>query len=193
MYPEGEGVDLALVPLAPPKPYQYKHVGIDSFATASVVEEEGIGVGDALVVPGLFTPRAGTKRNLPIVRRGNLAAMPEEPFVDDYGQPYQAYLAELRSIGGLSGSPVFVFLEPGRVAPGGSIVMGRKFFLLGLIRGHWDLTLERADVQLTHEEVASLNRGIAIVVPVTELCDLLMRDDLRKERRAEERRIAAQE
>jgi hypothetical protein len=56
--------------------------------------------------------RAGSTRNIPIVRTGVIAAMPaiDEPFVRK-GEEYHAYLAEMRSIGGLSGSPVFVFLD----------------------------------------------------------------------------------
>ena len=34
-----------------------------------------------------------------------------EPLTDKRRKPYYAYLAELRSIGGLSGSPVFVFID----------------------------------------------------------------------------------
>ena len=45
--------------------------------------------------------------NLPIVRLGAIAAMPGEYIKTDWGC-LRAYLIEARSIGGLSGSPVFI-------------------------------------------------------------------------------------
>ena len=84
---------------------------INVLVDAPVAERNGIGPGDELFAIGLFSLRVGTQRNIPIVRSGILAAMPydSEPFTKD-GHPYHAYLAEMRSIGGLSGSPVFIFM-----------------------------------------------------------------------------------
>jgi len=59
----------------------------------------------------LWTRKSG-KLSLPLTSRsyafGNIAAMPEELIeVRDFGM-MQAYLVESRSLGGISGSPVFV-------------------------------------------------------------------------------------
>jgi hypothetical protein len=57
---------------------------------------------------GLFTRFTGTTHLIPIVRTGNVAMMPRDRLpIAGFGE-MEAYLAEGRSIGGLSGSPVFV-------------------------------------------------------------------------------------
>ena len=62
------------------------------FATQEIIDARGIGPGDDLVVMGLFASHVGRRRNLPIVRTGNIASMPQEPLVDpNTGQSYDAY------------------------------------------------------------------------------------------------------
>jgi len=111
--------------------------------TPALIEREGIGLGDDVFVVGLFSRRAGQARNIPIIRVGNIVAMPEEPIKTATGLQ-DAYLIELLSIGGLSGSPVFTYLGGIRrdspvdreitvTARAGAI------HLLGLVHGHWDL------------------------------------------------------
>jgi hypothetical protein len=116
-------------------------IPMEMLADSQVLKSRGIGIGDELFAVGLFVQRAGSTRNIPIVRTGVIAAMPskDEPFFR-HGGEYHAYLAEMRSIGGLSGSPVFVFLNRIRTVDAG-IPEGHDYgmFLLGLIRGHWDL------------------------------------------------------
>jgi hypothetical protein len=169
--------DLAAAPLnLPPKIFKQTLLPVAMLATPQVVEEEEIGVGDELYVVGLFTKRHGKSKNIPIVRTGIISAMPDEPIDDPLtGVPYHAYLAELRSIGGLSGSPVFVELGPGRVA--GDEVQGleeRTFYLLGLIRGHWPKKeYEVADFAVDTDEQHMLNTGIAAVTPIGKLSDIV--------------------
>lgn len=100
--------DVAVLPMAPPTTeFLYVVTKRESMATADVIAAEAIGIGDELVVVGLFTSHFGRTRNLPIVRAGIIAAMPDEPLEDrDSGEFFDAYLAEVRSVGGLSGSPV---------------------------------------------------------------------------------------
>jgi hypothetical protein len=66
-----------------------------------------IGIGDAVFITGLFSHHPGKARNLRVIRVGNIAAMPDEPVKTQRGE-MEAYLIEARSLGGLSGSPVFV-------------------------------------------------------------------------------------
>ena len=82
------------------------------FADDVQIRSLNVGIGDELITVGLFTQRHGAQKKIPIVRSGIIAAMPDEPFEDqNTGKPYHAYLVEARSIGGLSGSPVFVSLD----------------------------------------------------------------------------------
>jgi hypothetical protein len=150
-------------------------------ATPDIIAKHRIGIGDEVFITGLFVTHSGTERNIPILRVGNIAAVPEEAVKTPMGA-MEAYLIEARSIGGLSGSPVFVYLDPIRqgAGPKGSILVssgedpiGGSFFLLGLIHGHYDvpvvLDLDGAD-GLRDKAV---NMGIAIVVPVTRIIETI--------------------
>jgi hypothetical protein len=178
-YSENQGSDVAVMPLGlPSDKFQFKHVPLNLIATDTVIQEHDIGVGDELCVAGLFSRRSGIQRNLPIIRKGIISAMPGEPLQDpDSGFDYVAYLAEVRSTGGLSGSPVFVFLQPGRVHRG-EIKMERRFYLLGMMRGHWDHNLAGSGA-----DIDALNMGIAIVTPIQDVLDVLNCEELVEERR----------
>ena len=179
-YPEDEAVDVAVlyasVDVSEPdkRRADYKILETPGFVTDELIKEEGIGIGDDLITVGLFAHRYGKQRNLPIVRSGIISSMPEEPLVDENtGLPYHAYLTELRSIGGLSGSPVFYTNQ-----------MAKTAFLLGMVRGHWDAKMQLSATDFDDYEVRDINTGIAIVTPIQEVAKLLKRDDLVKERRA---------
>jgi hypothetical protein len=146
-------------------------------ATAEVISNLGIGIGDEVFTVGLFYRHYGTRRNIPIVRFGTIAAMPEEP-VDVGGQPMEAYLVETRSIGGLSGSPVFTWLLP-YAAPGKSVFRDNQIYLLGLMHGHWDLEKALQD-ELTPDKTEDepLNTGIGVVVPVAKIVEALKQERL---------------
>ena len=125
---------------------------------------------------GLFHRHAGTKKNTPVVRTGNIAAMPEEP-VDTARGPMEAYLVEARSIGGLSGSPVFVHLGIVRNVEGQVKFATQKwgvFYLLGMMQGHWEMPL--LDVDFANEDERGLvtaNMGIAVVSPADRILEVL--------------------
>ena len=57
---------------------------IERFATDSVIEKEGIGIGDEIFITGLFGYHPGAKKNIPIVRIGHIAAIPEEPIKTEF-------------------------------------------------------------------------------------------------------------
>ena len=156
-WPSVEGVDFLSFPLA-----------------GSVDEHTGHGVGDEVFLPGLFVNHAGTERNIPIVRVGNIAAMPAEPVSSKIG-PLDAYLIEARSIGGLSGSPVFVNLGLHRMIDGELMQAGAGhagvYHLLGMMHGHYQVqappTGDEAAMDALNDE--AINMGIAIVVPVDRI------------------------
>jgi hypothetical protein len=71
-----------------------------------LILERDLTLGEEIFIVGTFIGRVGERRNIPIVRVGNVAALPVEPI--DYASPRDpAYLIETRSLGGISGSPVF--------------------------------------------------------------------------------------
>lgn len=150
-------------------------------------------VGYEIYFVGLFSEHAGSERNLPIARFGHIARMPGKVSIEHQGTSSEivAYLAEIHSIGGLSGSPVF-FLHPmmigtERVRNDGSVSATRYDLahisgFLGLVSGHYPLSVE------AHEGLSqgdtSFNSGVAIITPADAIRELLMREDLVTKREA---------
>lgn len=178
-HPDDTLVDVAIVPWAPPKDIiDYLSIPINMLATDDVISKEAIGVGDEVFLTGLFRNHYGRDKNLPIVRIGNIALMPEEPISTSNGL-MDAYLVESRSIGGLSGSPVFVHVGGLRQAGGSNRIRGSAFYLLGLMHGHWDLPVTDTD-SLVEDQISGerVNMGIAIVIPVTKILEVINRKEL---------------
>jgi hypothetical protein len=162
--------------------------------TEQMVRLEGIGPGDDTFAIGLFAQHAGKGRNIPIVRVGNIAAMPEEK-VASKTMDIDAYLVEVRSLRGLSGSPVFVSLGPVRQSfyerAMGEINFGYKFVFLGLVHGHWDITRTQTDAYLLDAaDGETINQGIAMVVPADKITQLLERPELADLRRKHDERVS---
>lgn len=113
--------------------------------TPEKAQELSVGVGDEIFIAGLFSYYAGKPRNVPIVRVGNLAAYPEEKIrVKKFGE-MDAYLIEARSIGALSGSPVFYNAygsHKGVFRPSVPYIFSplqndQSFYWIGIIHGHY--------------------------------------------------------
>lgn len=163
------------------------------FVTDLLVRDKQIGLGDEVFVIGLFREVYGKKRNFPIIRSGMIASMLSEPLQDQHtGDDYSAFLVEVRSISGLSGSPVFMALKKRGAemypVPRGFHPMTHQMLLLGLIRGHWDVEESDTVTDFGTSEGERLNTGIAIVTPIQEVEKILMGDELRKSRRADIRK-----
>jgi hypothetical protein len=171
--------------------------------TAARIQKHFIGIGDELWLAGLFWPVPGEGRMRPVLRLGTIAAMPDEPITTQDAQgnpvgPFSAYLVEVRSIGGLSGSPVWVHLGYGRLRDVSDppptppwyeslrdIETGEGLpnYLLGVSRLHWTDRAARGGPIMTDNEEGVVNMGIAGVTPITELTDLLTREDIVKQRK----------
>lgn len=182
IYPEDPSVDLAVLPIGLNTQYvDVKFLDYTMVATDEVIAQHGIGIGDDVVIAGLFTRRYGQKKNIPIVRIGNIAAMPDEPLPDSKtGLAYHAYLIEARSIGGLSGSPVCAYLGPMRPTKEGALNMQQNFlFLIGVIRGHWDHEEPKWKTQIDFvKELEQVNMGIATATPISELHKIIFGEKL---------------
>jgi len=190
-HPQDAAVDVAITPWAPPADVvDYLTIPVSMAATDEVISREGIGIGDEVCLTGLFVNHYGQQRNLPIVRIGNIALMPEEPVqTQDLGF-IDAFLVEARSIGGLSGSPVFVHLAGIRRVGKKSQLKGSVFYWLGLMHGHWDLPVSDIDA-LVKDTLSNqrVNMGIAIVVPVSKILEVLNRGELTEVRKREGERM----
>ena len=175
--------DIALTALGSLRGYDVLPVSTRSFVTDPVIAEQNIGIGDDVFSVGLFIHAPGNKRNTPIIRMGNIAMLPHDQIWIDMGDESKfvdAYLLEARSIGGISGSPVFVRPSKFVRAPNESGVevlvggVGGSPFLLGLMHGHWDI--KESEINKTdwkHDAKRGVNSGISIVIPAQRILDLL--------------------
>jgi len=186
-HPSDRGVDVAVLPAVfyDPTGYEVRAIPQGMAATAEVIHRESIGIGDDVFFTGLFINHYGKNRSLPILRIGNIAMMPEEPLAAGGGTLMDAFLVESRSIGGLSGSPVFVSVAGPRRGTTGMLstaVLTSQSYWLGLMHGHWDGPLSDADAVGEKEE--RVNMGIAIVIPADKILEVLNQERLVAERRA---------
>jgi hypothetical protein len=207
-YPDSDSSDAAVLPwrLLVTQGLHFKCVEYNSFATFTYpgMPGRGVGVGDDLLITGLFSMHYGSQRNYPIARAGILAALPDEPLVDEKtGGSYDAYLAEVRSIGGLSGSPVFIVHRPPnqRIEVPGTLTgfFGPKyetvvaapsaFYLLGLMRSHW--IIDTGPLKPLYKELPELNMGIAVVTPIKEVTQVLESEKLKELRLEDESAMRA--
>jgi len=182
-HPTDNSVDVAVTPWSPPDHVECETIPKQMFITDELIASQSIGTGDEVFIVGLFVHLVGSARNIPIVRIGNIAMMDEEP-VHSRGFGFMnAYLVEARSIGGISGSPVFVWSS----GVGGLL---NSFFLLGSIHGHWDIRPEdkNAFSDRVVDEATTINMGIAIVVPAKKILEVFDHPELVQMRRATEER-----
>lgn len=190
--------DLAILPANQlDDEYQFDHILVPEsmIVDDAILENEKIGIGDEIIVTGLFTHQPGKEHNIPMVRSGIIASMPNEPIrVKWLKKDIDAYLIEVYSVGGFSGSPVFVYLGGRPIAipiTKNKIRIYERlvhfpeqtYFSLGVISGHW--TIKESETgfpnnTLTNEE--KCNTGIAIVIPANKIKDMLNTSKLRKMR-----------
>ena len=157
-----------------------------------------VGLGDDLAFVGLFSKRPGTSRNVPIVRFGNVSAMPGDPITVTLGDEENAYnfdvvgyLAECKSWGGHSGSPVlWTTTRVGRVIEGEGMKGPKQSFLhtglLGLVSAHFDIEQKAHGTgEMPAEIRTAINSGIAVVTPASKIIELLEREDVVDERKSQ--------
>jgi hypothetical protein len=182
-----ESSDVAIFPWVPDvSRYKYAVYPTASVATHDVVKARAIGPGDEVFVSGLLIHHPGETQIMPIVRQGAIAALPKDPIglrIGDYPGAQETSdtvaLLEVRSIGGLSGSPVFLHLPFWRdmakgdlfVGGGESASSGGEHWLLGVMHGFYPVGRNDPDNVSGGNE--NLNTGIAVVTLVDRAMDLI--------------------
>jgi len=179
-HPTDSSVDIALLETGVPEGFDHLVFPLSLCATEEQLKQNEVGLGDEVFVAGLFRHHHGNRRNILIVRVGNVACLTEEKIVTkDYGE-IDAYLIEARSIGGLSGSPVFLNLGVVRKV-GGQVKFaqnGPMFLLFGIVHGHYDAKTSEIDAAASDASgvlaVERVNTGIAIVVPFHKIQEVYL-------------------
>lgn len=194
------GDDVAVMAMIPKNRnlLNIRYIPIRSFANKECIEKHAIGLGDEVFMVGRFISHEGKQKNLPSVRFGNIAMMPHEPVYHPTREIYQeSYLVEIRSIGGYSGSPVFIQVPPFSAPrpnspPKSAASLGVGPFLLSINWGHKHtkekVRDKKGDPISEGWEVRS-NTGMANVVPAWKLEEVLCLDELVAQRKTIEEKV----
>jgi hypothetical protein len=173
--------DVAVLQIVPDlTTYDYKWYPVSNLATSDFLAQRTVGAGDDVFITGLLVHHPGQSKIMPIVRIGNIAALPVDPVNLITGSDVVALL-EVRSIGGLSGSPVFLHLPFWRDGPANSVFQtgprgviagsGGEHRLLGVMHGFYPVGRNDPDGVSSGNE--DLNTGIAVVAYVDRVMDLV--------------------
>jgi hypothetical protein len=171
-------------------------IGLKAALDKNIIQYAAMSIGDGLFMPSLFVGRVGDQKNIPVMRIANLAAMADEPVWG--GSPMRpAYLIETRSLGGTSGSPVFLNVHPERIPGRTSNAPITKddgsysvpYLLIGIFQGIHsgqykdDFVIDEAADRVLPQDV-DFNAGIGIVLPVSQIIETIEQPSLSQPRLA---------
>ncbi len=202
-YHHPNGDDLAIIPFQPDiTKYRLLHVPSSMFISKQIMDDENLGAGDEVFMVGRFIGYDGKQKNEPIVRFGNLSITTPVPIEHPRGYNQESFLAEMRSLSGFSGSPVFIPLEISplnmpRPSKAEYYESENELKLLGIDWGHRDL--HEKVLQKNYDEYGKVsyekvednlwymaNSGISHVVPAWKLGELLNIEKLVEMRKKDE-------
>jgi hypothetical protein len=209
--PHPDGDDLAVAQLGSINPAIHQIIVIPSstFITHEVIKQFRIGPGDDVYMVGRFVHHEGKYRNKPSVRSGIIGLMPDpDEGVQFYegGFEQEAFLVEMRSLSGFSGSPVFFRMpllsfeiisrdrdlkpEAREINPGP--------WLLGIDCGNFKIYDKVYEAEARGKEKvyrktpyeAKTHTGYSIVIPAWKLQDLLNIEEFTMVREKRDNEIA---
>lgn len=189
-HPDGDDLAIAIA-LVDANIYDHSYIPSDLFITQDFIDQHDVGMGDEVFVIGRFRYHEGRKQNLPSAQFGYISQMPNEPVQVqreiDYTSMQDAFLVEMRSIGGYSGSPAFLYLPPftHRMTKDRKSLNGNSYLrLLGVNFGHLptnDLIVDKSGLRVNDWYTKS-NSAMTGVIPAWKLNDILSDELLRAEK-----------
>lgn len=188
--------DLSVLPIVLDDRHQYRAVQRSLYVSDTIMAKHNIGPGDEVCMVGRFVNRDGVQKNSPSVRSGVISTMHQEKIRHPLGHDQETISVEMRSIGGYSGSPVFVFIPPFSVRDDKGDMSNASYYMgfLGIDWGHVK-TSEPVRTNEQHDKHAQLfveyNSGMANVVPAWRLTALLDIPQLAFGRQEEDQRIVS--
>jgi len=104
-------LDIAVAPIADYSALDVLCISTNTILSPRKVDRSDINVGDDVFMMGLFIDHEGGPKNVPAARFGNISMMPnlEAPLPQGKLAPVEAFVLDLHSRTGYSGSPVFVY------------------------------------------------------------------------------------
>jgi hypothetical protein len=180
-HPTDSRVDVAIIRWIPPEAeVKYKRWSVKDFVTREQVTESKYGPGDDVHMFGLLTYAPGKDKNMPVMRSGIVAMIPDDPIATKRGL-MDAYLVEAVSVGGLSGSPVIVTQT--KMHDAGSVRLKGigEIGVLGLVHGHWDAFPDMPGSPDTNRQRSdSIHSGLTVVVPAYKILEVLDQPEMRE-------------
>ena len=186
-HPSGDDVTVAFLRPTDLRDFKTQTVPVKWFVTKAEAfpanEKDrrygGVMIGERCFMVGRFTTLSNEKRNAPAVRFGSVSMIPSAPITNETGFKQDSFLVEMHSIGGFSGSPVFV--------GNSNTFHGGMARLLGVDWGHIHVRrYVMKNGKRVRDEYVDVNSGAAAVVPAWKLQELLDGDDVTAIRRREE-------
>jgi len=195
VHPTDANADVAVIQVAMHPSADIVPVAVETIGLPEKLNKITAGIGDETHTVGLFSAVPGNQQNMPIVRCGNIAMMPTEQIQTELGYT-DVYLVEARSIGGMSGSPVFVqptvreHIKLGDGTPSVRFAKGPGETLLGMMQGHWAIRESEINApSFTHDRPRGVNYGIAVVVPAFKIHETIYKPELMAMRKKQEAQI----
>lgn len=192
-HPDGDDVAIAHLGIAGFDPLALgKVIHRSFFMTQEAFAGNQVGPGDQLFMVGRFTGLDERERTQATVRAGTLSIGETLPVLNRrWGNVRQAsFFVEVNSKAGYSGSPVFLEIPPPSFIPSaqGSFPADRGAYigLLGMTWGMWRANEQLLDPE-THEPVKEgwlvhESTGMEMVVPAWRIMDLLLEEDVVRQR-----------
>jgi hypothetical protein len=165
------GLDIALTPVAGDG-LDFGFLPRKLFVDEQKMKQHKIGAGDEICLIGRIIQKKirYLTRNIAMLRFGNISLVPQHE--------EKAFLVELRSISGHSGSPVVVYCPPYSLA--GTRDESQRwggYLLLGVNRGHlreYEELVSLKDLETKNEKwVSETNVAISQIIPAWHIAELL--------------------
>jgi hypothetical protein len=176
----------------------------EDFISEAFVAERQIGFGDDVFMLGMFADSAGDERNVPAARFGNVARMATAgaPIEQYNGALRPCHLADMRSRGGFSGSPMFLYRTPDADLThmdfqNGSFIRlgGPTNLFVGLFGVHCGqfpekspLSKSKGEAVIQEGDMLNMPSGMTYVAPAWVISQLLDRPVFEESRMLRERK-----
>jgi hypothetical protein len=186
-HPEGDDVVIADVNLS--ADFRFKAVSTEQFVDG--FDPTYFNVGQEVVMVGRYVNHEGRQRNLPTARFGHVAQLPHERVRTSWGIEQDAFLVDMRSLAGYSGSPVFVYRgRPDLDEDPERWVKSVEFRFLGVDFGHLPSFVRVLDASRRNAVDppmwAEQNSGVAAVIPAWRLMQLIDEEGVAAKRAQDE-------
>jgi len=165
----------------------FRFIPAHLLVTEDLVTNLSLGIGNEVFMVGRLIRQEQEAVNCPIVRFGHISCPLLPPQIDSFGE--DIFLAEYRSLGKASGSPVFLEISDRQRAFYKDQLEGNEHLLLGVNKGNtgYRSPAEEVSIQISKAPSAfsvHIDSSMSMVVPAWRLRALLEKEDVRKQRQA---------